>query len=184
MALSFLKNRFRQPSPSRNQLVELFQGNFFVMFLPVDPLFDGADSYALKYPYGNLFKNQICLRETLLPTYTETAYFQTCLASRKIVAVGLKDCGTLVFTNHRVSALFQILQTHYRNCTSYVFCATDNAGYFKKLEGGKIVRKIASHLVAEGIGNTPEVRGAPVNLNRRPAGFFKSTTRPSGWMTC
>lgn len=156
-----------------NDLPELFETDFFVMFIPVAPLFDGADAYKLKYSHGNLFRNQICRRENFVYERFDTAYFLTCLREGKIVVIGLEKLGTLVFTNHRVSALFHILQSHYKECTSYVFCATDRAGYFKKLQGGKIKRKIASHLVAEGIGNNPEVRGQPCEFELETGNIFQ-----------
>lgn len=185
MMTNWLKKLFtlqHQPQRSRtNELSELFQGNFFVMFIPVNSLFEGADTYKLKYAYGNLFKNEVCHREAFIPERFDTAYFLDCLTQGKFIAIGLNGIGTLVFTNHRVSALFHILQSHYRNCTSYVFCATDNAGYFKKLEGGKIVRKIASHLVADGIGNNPETRGQPCEFELDTGRVFKIDLKAT-WM--
>lgn len=171
---NFKRRGHSAQAPAYHDLLsELFERNFFVMFLPVAPLFNGADSYKLTYPYGNLFRNQICCRDAYLYSGFDTAYYLRCLTEGKFIVVTLKELGTLVFTNHRVSFLFDILQRHYRQCTSFVFCATDNAGYFKKLQNGRISRKIASHLVAEEMSNAPETRGQPCEYELETGKIFK-----------
>ncbi len=144
----------------KNELIELFDNNFNVMFIPTYPIFNNEDKIKLKYPYYNANK-YTCIKEDYVFHHFDTQYYTKGMKEGKCVIVEINDLGSLIFTNHVNSDLFLILQRDYRDYTNFVFEGNRTDGYFKILEDGKIRRKIASHLKMEGIHNNPETRGKP-----------------------
>ena len=97
------------------------------------------------------------------------------------VLVEVAGLGSFFFTDHRRSDLFRGLQRSFKNVRSFVFCGNETGGYFKILENGRIRRKIASHLVMEGIGNNPETRGEPCEYERETGHIYRIDSKAQ-WM--
>lgn len=155
-------DRFKQKNNIfENQIIELMQDNFNVMYLPLFQLFDNNDTYYLKYQYPNYAQNKTLYKENIKYIHFDTCLYLEFINNGKVVVAEIQDKGTLVFTNHSVSDIFSILQHHYPDVRSFVFEANNTGGYFKILENGRITRKIASNLIMDNITNTPETRGKP-----------------------
>lgn len=145
----------------RNELIELVENDFNVMYLPIFNVFGNNDNYYLKYPYPNYLQNKTLYKDDYRYTDFNTKQYLDAIKYEKIIVIEIENKGTFIFTNHAVSDVFQILQRHFPNMRSFVFKANNTGGYFKILEKGKIKRKIASYLVMEKMGNNPESRGTP-----------------------
>lgn len=143
-----------------NQITELLEHEFFVMFIPAFSIFQDSECYKLSYHYPNLYADKSCYRLESSDSI-DTQYYQECLRENKLVVFEVRNLGSLIFTNFQTSNVFQILQKHYKEYTNYVFQATDDYGYFKILKNGVISRKIASHGEINGIISAAEVRGKP-----------------------
>lgn len=144
-----------------NELIELIENDFNVMYLPIFNIFGNQTHYYLKYPYPNYLQNKTLYKEDYKYTGFNTKFYLKAIKEGKIIVIEIEDKGTFIFANHTVSVVFQIIQRHFQNVRSYVFEANNTGGYFKILEKGKIKRKIASYLVMDKIGNNPETRGFP-----------------------
>lgn len=142
-----------------NTILELLTLNLKVMFIPTYSIF--SDGYKLKYSYMNIYKNFYVYQDNYVFNQFDTCFYVSVLESGKCVVVELEKGGSLIFVGDETDDLFQILQKHYSNNTSYVFKGNETGGYFKILKDGKIQRKIASFLKINGVVNYPETRGKP-----------------------
>lgn len=102
----------------------------------------------------------------------EPAFYDEFIEQNKIV-IFENSLGSFVFANMGTFDFFQTLQRWYKDCTSYVFCADGEFGYFKILESGKIVRKIASFGQINGIKSSPETRGSACSFELEKNKVFK-----------
>ena len=143
-----------------NKITELFNHDFFVVFIPAFSIFQDAECYKLSYHYPNMYAGMSCYRLENNPSL-DIQFYQECLQENKLVVFEVQNLGSFLFANFQTSNIFQILQKHYKEYTNYVFQATDDYGYFKILKNGVISRKIASHGEINGIISTAEVRGKP-----------------------
>lgn len=143
-----------------NEIQELIENNFNVMFIPVFDIFENQEQFQLKYPYTPDYR-YTCKNCHYQYDSFQTKYYFDCMEEKQCVIIEIKDLGSFVFTNHLRDALFLVLQRYFKDVTSYVFKGNETGAYFKILKNGKIVRKIASYLVMEGIVNYPETRGIP-----------------------
>lgn len=143
-----------------NDVNELIENNFNVMFIPLFDLFENQEKFKLKYRWCRDYE-YICLNCHYNYESFNTKYYLECLKENKCIIIEIKNLGSLVFTNCHRDDLFSVLQRYYKDVTSYVFKGNDTGGYFKILRNGIIIRKISSYLITEGIGNKPETRGEP-----------------------
>ena len=163
--------------PCENQLRELLENDFNVMFLPLFQLWEGED-FPLKVPYGDDY----CVRqESYVYQGFDTRAYRRWMREGGCVLVEVAGLGSFFFTDHRRSDLFRGLQRSFKNVRSFVFCGNETGGYFKILENGRIRRKIASHLVMEGIGNNPETRGEPCEYETETGHVYRIDSKAQ-WM--
>ncbi len=137
-------------------IMQMLEKRFFLMFIPKYDVFSRA-MYQEKWSVG-------CLENG--------AFYDAFLAENKIV-VFENRLGSFVFANVYTFDIFQTLQKKHKDVTSYVFCAEDSFGYFKILESGKIVRKIASFGQIDGISSYPEIRGTPCRFELEKNQIFQ-----------
>ena len=156
--------------PCENQLRELMENDFNVMFLPLFRLWEGEENFTVKVPYGDGYR---CRREPYVYRGFDTREYRQRMREGYCVLFEVKDLGSFLFTDHRHSDLFQGLQRSCKAVRSFVFCGNETGGYFKILENGRIRRKIASHLVMEGISNNPETRGEPCEYERETGHIYR-----------
>lgn len=176
--MGFFKNLFKKPEPPEpeieyeNKLSELIVNEFSLMFIPVFNIFDKAKYHKVKYPYYSA-AHYHCYEKPYEKEDFDTAYIKKCVKDSHCAIIEIEEAGSLVFANHHRDDLYHVLQRYYRDRICYVFKGNDTGGYFKKLKDGKISRKIASHLVMEGIGNNPETRGIPCEFEIERGKVFK-----------
>ena len=156
--------------PCENQLRELMENDFNVMFLPLFRLWEGEENFTVKVPYGDGYR---CRREPYVYRGFDTREYRRRIQEGGCVLIEVAGLGSFLFTDHRHSDLFQGLQRSCKAVRSFVFCGNETGGYFKILENGRIRRKIASHLVMEGIGNNPETRGEPCEYERETGHIYR-----------
>ena len=156
--------------PCENQLRELMENDFNVMFLPLFRLWEGEENFTVKVPYGDGYR---CRREPYVYRGFDTREYRQRIREGGCVLIEVAGLGSFLFTDHRHSDLFQGLQRSCKAARSFVFCGNETGGYFKILENGRIRRKIASHLVMEGIGNNPETRGEPCEYERETGHIYR-----------
>lgn len=156
--------------PCENQLRELMENDFNVMFLPLFRLWEGEENFTVKVPYGDGYR---CRREPYVYRGFDTREYRRRIREGGCVLIEVAGLGSFLFTDHRHSDLFQGLQRSCKAVRSFVFCGNETGGYFKILENGRIRRKIASHLVMEGIGNNPETRGEPCEYERETGHIYR-----------
>ncbi len=125
-------------------IMQMLQKRFFLMFIPK----------------CDVFSKRIYQEKCNIGCSDDIAAYDALLAENKIV-VFENRLGDFVFADVHTFDIFQTLQKKHKDVTSYVFCAEDTFGYFKILESGKIVRKIASFGQIDGISSYPEIRGTP-----------------------
>lgn len=143
-----------------NDVNELMENNFNVMFIPLFDLFENKEKFKLEYRWCSDYE-YICLNCHYKYESFNTKYYLECLKENKCIIIEIKNLGSLVFTSCHRDDLFLVLQRYYKDVTSYVFKGNDTGGYFKILRNGIIIREISSYLITEGIGNKPETRGEP-----------------------
>lgn len=151
----------------QEELSDFLQGDFCLMFIPRFDLFPGA--LTLTSPFRSSY---VLTPQEELPQYRERDC-RTRLKRGDCVVLEVEGLGSFVRTNHHRSGLFQALQRNFPDVVSYVFCASDTGGYFKILQDGRIVRKIASNMWMEGMGNNPEVRGQPCAYELETSHIYK-----------
>ena len=156
--------------PCENQLRELMENDFNVMFLPLFRLWEGEENFTVKVPYGDGYR---CRREPYVYRGFDTREYRQRIREGGCVLIEVAGLGSFLFTDHRHSDLFQGLQRSCKAVRSFVFCGNETGGYFKILENGRIRRKIASHLVMEGISNNPETRGEPCEYERETGHIYR-----------
>ena len=156
--------------PRKDPLQKLMENDFNVMFLPLFGLWEGEGSFLLKIPFGGAY---LCRREADARQGFDLRRCRVQVKAGGCALIEVAGLGSFFFTNHRRSDLFQGLQRAFPQVRSFVFCGNETGGYFKILEQGHIRRKIASHLVMEGIGNNPETRGEPCEYERETGHIYR-----------
>ena len=168
----------RAEPPCENTLRELMENDFNVMFLPLFHLWEGEEDFTLKIPYGDDCRSR---REPCGCRGVDTRAYRQRMREGCCVLLGVAELGSFLFTDHRHSDLFRGVQRAFKNVRSFVFCGNETGGYFKILENGRIRRKIASHLVMEGIGNNPETRGEPCEYECETGHVYRIDSKAE-WM--
>ena len=137
-------------------VIQLLHKKFFLMFIP-------------KY---NVVDKKIYKEKLDVGCSEDIAFYDEFIAKNRIV-VFENGLGSFVFANIHTFDVFQILQKKHKDIVSYVFCADGEFGYFKILECGRIVRKVASFGQIDGISSYPETRGIPCRFETEKNKIFK-----------
>ena len=156
------RKKQEEAKPKQGNLVErLLQGQFFLMVLPVRGI-----ELEEKYQCRSVERKKI-------PSFWKN------WRDDQGLMLEVEGVGTCLFST-LVDELPAKLQSRFRAYRCYVFGANDTYGYFKILEQGRIVRKIASDGQIRFQGRFIRCWGspAPMSGSGEPAG--KWTTGPSG----
>ncbi len=156
-----------------DNLAGLIENNFNMMYIPLFDIFGGQERFRLRYKFDNA-NRYICRREDYPFETLDCGYCLQAMKNSRCVIIEIDGLGSFVFTDHRHSDLFLVLQRYFKETDSFVFCGNDEGGYFKILRDGKIRRKIASFLCMEGIRNCPETRGKPCEYEIASGHVYKA----------
>ena len=156
-----------------DNLAGLIENNFNMMYIPLFDIFGGQERFRLRYKFDNA-NRYICRREDYPFETLDCGYCLQAMKNSRCVIIEIDWLGSFVFTDHRHSDLFLVLQRYFKEADSFVFCGNDEGGYFKILRDGKIRRKIASFLCMEGIRNCPETRGKPCEYEIASGHVYKA----------
>ena len=152
-----------EAKPKQGNLVErLLQGQFFLMVLPVRGI-----ELEEKYQCRSVEREKI-------PSFWKS------WRDDQGLMLEVEGVGTCLFST-LVDELPAKLQSRFRSYRCYVFGANDTYGYFKILEQGRIVRKIASdgqiRFQGRSISSYPQVLGEPCAYEREQGACWEMDHR-------
>lgn len=161
LSTGYLCHWYNRTHLTINHIIEMFDDDFFVMFIPTQNILNCSKKYKLHYTSQTSFKDKYFYQKEYHYQKFDTQYYQECLKNNEIIMIDIHQFGTFVFTNFLTSEIFQVFQKIFRKYTCLIFEAADDFGYFKLLRDGRISRKIASHGCIDGMISYAHVRGKP-----------------------